>query len=190
MVGALDKLTIDCLLGLSSFGKTLSKQNVLDQWQNNTSTHSSECNESFVLTRRQIVLEEAQKHADEVVDRENTLAFSNLSKRETKKEVLKEGVLPTLFGEPEQGEIDEDSPKGVVEELGMENLLFNILDRNRGHVIEDQRADVTLDKAHSKELQKARSHTGHHLIRVMLDIPSQYMHYCLVLLCEVYCVIV
>ena len=25
---------------------------------------------------------------------------------------------------------------------------------------------------------------------VMLDIPSQYMHYCLVLLCEVYCVIV
>ena len=26
--------------------------------------------------------------------------------------------------------------------------------------------------------------------RVMLDIPSQYMHYCLVLLCEVYCVIV
>ena len=26
--------------------------------------------------------------------------------------------------------------------------------------------------------------------RVMLDIPSQYMHYCLVLLCEVYCAIV
>ena len=28
------------------------------------------------------------------------------------------------------------------------------------------------------------------LVRVMLDIPSQYMHYCLVLFCEVYCVIV
>ena len=27
-------------------------------------------------------------------------------------------------------------------------------------------------------------------IVVMLDMPSQYMHYCLVLLCEVYCVIV
>ena len=25
---------------------------------------------------------------------------------------------------------------------------------------------------------------------VMLDIPSQYTHYCLVILCEVYCVIV
>ena len=104
------------------------------------------------LIRQQKVLEEAQKQADEVVDRENALAFSNLSKRETKKEVLKEGVLPTLFGEPEQGEIDEDSPKGVVEELGMENLLFDILDRNRGQVIEDQQADVTLDKARSKTL--------------------------------------
>ena len=159
-------------------------------WINGRTIHQLIAQNAMKLIRRQKVLEEAQKQADEVVDRENTLAFSNLSKRETKKEVLKEGVLPTLFGEPEQGEIDEDSPKGVVEELGMENLLFNILDRNRGHVIEDQRADVTLDKAHSKELQKARSHTGHHLIRVMLDIPSQYMHYCLVLLCEVYCVIV
>ena len=121
MVGALDKLTIDCLLGLSSFGKTLSKQNVLDQWQNNTSTHSSECNEAFVLTRRQEVLEEAQKQVDEVVDHKNTLAVKNLSKKETKKEVLKEGVLPTPFGEPERGEIDENSPKEVVEELGMKN---------------------------------------------------------------------
>ena len=105
-----------------------------------------------MLTRRQIVLEEAQKHADEVVDRENALAVRNLSKKETKKEVLKEGVLQTLFGQPEQGQIDEDSPKGVVEESGMENLLFDILDRNRGQVIEDQQADVTLDKARSKTL--------------------------------------
>ena len=154
MVGALDKLPVDCLLGRSSFGKTLSKQNVLDQWQNNTSTLSSECNEAFVLTRQQKVLEEAQKQADEVVDRENALAVRNLFKKETKKEVLTEGVLPTLFEEPERGEIDEESPKGVVEESGMENLLLNILDRNRGQVIEDQRADVTLDKALSKALQK------------------------------------
>lgn len=31
LIGALDKLPVDCLLGRSSFGKTLSKQNVLDQ---------------------------------------------------------------------------------------------------------------------------------------------------------------
>ena len=155
MVGALDKLPVDCLLGRSSFGKTLCKQNVLDQWQNNTSTLSSECNEAFVLTRQQKVLEEAQKQTDEVVDRENALAVRNLSKKETKKEVLKEGVLPTLFEEPERGEIDEESPKGVGEESGMENLLLNILDRNRSQVIEDQQADMTLDKALSKTLQKA-----------------------------------
>ena len=132
LVGALDKLPVHCLLGRSSFGKTLSKQNVLDQWQNNTSTLSSECNEAFVLTRQQKVLEEAQKQADEVVDRENALAVRNLSKQETKKEVLKDGVLPTLFEEPQRGDIDEESRKGVVEESGMENLLLNILDRNRG----------------------------------------------------------
>ena len=84
-----------------------------------------------MLTRQQKVLEETQKQADEVVDRENALAVRNLSQKETKKEVLKDGVLPTLF-EPERGEIDEESPKGLVEESGMENLLLNILDRNRG----------------------------------------------------------
>ena len=72
------------------------------------------------------------------MDRENALAVRNLSKKETKKEGLKEGVLPTLFEEQERGEIDEESPKGVVEESGMENFLLNILDRNRGQVIEDQ----------------------------------------------------
>ena len=83
LVGALDKLPVDCLLGRSSFGKTLSKQNVLDQWENNTSIHSLESNEAFVLTRRQKVLEQAQKQADEVVDRENALAVRNLSQIET-----------------------------------------------------------------------------------------------------------
>ena len=28
------------------------------------------------------------------------------------------------------------------------------------------------------------------ILGMMLDIPSQYMHYCVVILCEVYCVIV
>ena len=135
LVGVLDKLPVDCLLGRSSFGKTLSKQNVLDQWENNTSIQGLESNEAFVLTRRQKVLEQAQKQADEVVDRENALEVRNLSKKETKNEGLKQGVLPTLFEEPERGEIDEESPKGLFEESGMENLLLNILDRNRGQVI-------------------------------------------------------
>lgn len=64
-------------------------------------------------------------------------------KKKTKKEGLKESVLLTLFAEQERAEIDEESPKGVVGELGMENLLLTILDRNRGQVIEDHRSDVT-----------------------------------------------
>lgn len=175
LVGALDKLPVDCLLGRSSFGKTLTKQNVLDQWENSTSTHSSECNEAFVLTRRQKVLEEAQKQADEVVDRENALAVRNLSKKETKKEGLREGVLPTLFEEQERGEIDEESPKGVVEESGMENLLLNILDRNRGQVIEDQRADVTLDKARNKALQKASEEGDSYFIEKDLLMHRKFL---------------
>ena len=86
LVRALDKLLVDCLLGRSSFGKPLSKQNVLDQWENNTSNHRSECNEAFVLTRWQEVIEEDQKQADEVVDRENALAVRNLSKKRGKEE--------------------------------------------------------------------------------------------------------
>ena len=142
LVGALDKLPVDCLLDRSSFGKTLSKQNVLDQWENNTSIHSLESNEAFALTRRQKVLQQAQKQADEVVDRENALAVRNLSKKETKNEGLKQGVLPTLFEEPERGEIDEESPKGLFEESGIENLLLNILNRNTGQVIEAYRNEI------------------------------------------------
>ena len=37
LVGVLDKLPVDCLLGRSSFGQTLSKENVLKQWEQNVS---------------------------------------------------------------------------------------------------------------------------------------------------------
>ena len=33
LVGVLDKLPVDCLLGRSSFGQTLTKENVLKQWE-------------------------------------------------------------------------------------------------------------------------------------------------------------
>lgn len=33
LVGVMEKLPFDCLLGCSSFGQTLSCQNVLDQWE-------------------------------------------------------------------------------------------------------------------------------------------------------------
>lgn len=60
LVGVLNKLPVDCLLGRSSFGKTLSRQNILDQWEENVSADEIFEQEAFVMTRRQRALEEAQ----------------------------------------------------------------------------------------------------------------------------------
>ena len=35
LVGVLDRLPVDCLLGRSSFGQALSRENVLEQWERN-----------------------------------------------------------------------------------------------------------------------------------------------------------
>ncbi|CAH3187128.1 unnamed protein product, partial [Porites lobata] len=97
LVGVLDKLPVDCLLGRSSFGKTLSRQNILDQWKENVSAADASGQEAFVVTRRQRALEEAQLRADELSDRESSIAVKSLSKKETKREGAEEGDLQTLF---------------------------------------------------------------------------------------------
>ena len=51
LVGVLDKLPVDCLLGRSSFGKTLSRQNILEQWEENVSAADAGGQEAFVVTR-------------------------------------------------------------------------------------------------------------------------------------------
>ena len=50
LVGVLDKLPVDCLLGRSSFGKTLSRQNILDQWEENVPAADASGQEAFVVT--------------------------------------------------------------------------------------------------------------------------------------------
>ncbi|KAK3741200.1 hypothetical protein QZH41_000906 [Actinostola sp. cb2023] len=100
MVGVTDKLPVDCLLGHSSYGKSLAKQNILDQWEKNVPSDSSGNrsveDEAFVLTRRQ-ALEIAQQRADDLIDRENELSLKSLAKPDTKSEELKEGDLAALF---------------------------------------------------------------------------------------------
>jgi len=86
LVGVLDRLPVDCLLGRSSFGRTLSRQSVLDQWERNALADDTGGDDAFVMTRRQKALEEAQLKADELIDRENSLAVKSLSKKETKPE--------------------------------------------------------------------------------------------------------
>ena len=98
LVGVLSKLPVDCLLGRSSFGQTLSRDDVLRQWEKNVSVDGSKGVEAFVLTRRQKALEEAQQRADSLVDRENALALKNLSKRESKKMVLMKATCEYFLG--------------------------------------------------------------------------------------------
>ena len=85
-LGVLDKLSIDCLLGRSSFGQTLSEENLLKQWEQNVSDYDCKINEAFVLTRGQKVLVDAQRRADALTDRENSLAVETLSKKEPRQE--------------------------------------------------------------------------------------------------------
>ena len=139
-------LPVDCLLDRSSFGKTLSRQNILEQWEENVSAAVAGGQEAFVVTRRQRALEETQLRADD-----------SLSKKETKRESPEEGDLQTLF----QGKIPEEKDKEnsenviVVTEPENDNFPVNILDRNRNQLIVDQTFDVTLEKIRRKAFQKA-----------------------------------
>ena len=51
LAGVLDKLPVHCLLGRSSFGKMLSKQSILDQWEENVLAAEAGGQEAFVVTR-------------------------------------------------------------------------------------------------------------------------------------------
>ena len=70
-----------------------------------------------------------------------------MSKKETKKNGLMEGELPTLFEDKEPVEtVEENTECETEQESGMDNLAFNILDRDRSQLIKDQEMDVTLVK--------------------------------------------
>ena len=101
LVGVLEKLPVDCLLSRSSFGQTLSKKNVLDQWERNILGCDRGADVAFILTQWQKALEDAQKRSDKMVDQENLVALKNLSKKETKKNSLIEGELSMLFEDRE-----------------------------------------------------------------------------------------
>lgn len=83
-----------------------------------------------------------------MVNRENTLALKSLSKKEPKRDGLKEGNLRTLFEDKEvdgdMGEKNSDGDSDV--DIGEGKLRPNILDRNKNQLIEDQQSDVTLYK--------------------------------------------
>ncbi|KAK3719590.1 hypothetical protein QZH41_004747 [Actinostola sp. cb2023] len=155
MVGVTDKLPVDCLLGRSSYGKSLAKQNILDQWEKNVPSDSSGNrsveDEAFVLTRRQ-ALEIAQQRADDLIDRENELSLKSLAKPDTKSEGLKEGDLAALF--EDEGKPDLTSCESFGKETPVSEVPSNILDRTRTQLISDQKSDVTLEKVRKRALEK------------------------------------
>ena len=151
LVGVLDILPVDCPLGRSSYGQTLSREEVLDQWERNVPAPEGDNHEAFVLTRRQKALELAQKRSDELIDRENLVAVKSLSKRE-EKGALEEGDLPLLFKE-ECATVQPEDKTLVVEgktPMLSDNRQVNILDRNSSQLALDQKSDVTLEKAHKE----------------------------------------
>jgi len=46
LVGVIENLPVDCLLGRSSYGRVITRQNLLNQW--------GDCDQAFVVTRNQI----------------------------------------------------------------------------------------------------------------------------------------
>ena len=156
LVGVLDTLPVDCLLGRSSFGKTLSKQDILDQWEKNLSVEDDSGHEAFVMTRRQRALENAQMRADELIGRESSLAVKSLSKKEAKPDAPETGDLQLLFQGNIHEDIGKDSESNVqVTESFKDNPPPNILDRNRNQLILDQKSDVTLEKIYSEATEMA-----------------------------------
>ena len=156
LVGVLGKLPVDCLLGRSSFGQTLSKENVLNQRERNVSGYDSKTNEAFVLNRGQKALVDAQRRADALIDRENLSAVETLSKKEPRQDELKQGDLPTLFGNGKPEETSDESLVCNTEIASTRNEPpINILDRNKSQLAAYQYADVTLDRVRRGASEKA-----------------------------------
>ena len=139
--GVLDTLPVDCLLGRSSFRKTLSKQDILDQWEKNLSVEDDRGHDAFVMTRRQRALEDAQTGADDLIDRESSPEIGDLQS-------LFEGNIHEDIGKDSEGNTQ-------VTECFKDKHPPNILDINRNQLILDQKSDVTLEKISSEATEMA-----------------------------------
>ena len=68
-VGVLDELPVDCLLGRSSYSKTLTRKDLLEAWEKMSEmTELVEEDRAFVMTRKQALLKTAQERADLLIE--------------------------------------------------------------------------------------------------------------------------
>jgi hypothetical protein len=81
LVGVMQNLPFDCLLGLSSFGRTLTKKSLLEQWDQcvgGPQLQDIDNEHAFVITRRQMALRNAQARLDNLLDKQNQLTGKSL----------------------------------------------------------------------------------------------------------------
>ncbi|RUA04454.1 MAG: hypothetical protein DSY43_06235 [Gammaproteobacteria bacterium] len=159
LVGVMAKLPVDCLLGCSSYGQTLSQDDLIQHWEHIIKIADSptvmENDTAYVTTRRQALLKAAQERADRLLDRENVLAAKTLAfpERNRKPPPVIEPQLQTVF-EGQQLKDLEQRNEEVIPDTSVisnvnepdENDLTNIWDRDRQQVINDQQVDVTLSE--------------------------------------------
>ena len=83
LVGVVHNLTVDCLLGGSSFGLSLTKEDLLKKWDQCIEYPCKPGDltkgQAFVLTRRQVaLLQNAQTLLDRRIDEQNQVAVKKL----------------------------------------------------------------------------------------------------------------
>ena len=159
LVGVMENLPVDCLLGRWSYGRSITKQDLLDHWEyivDGNSSQPEHKGQAFVITRRQASLHSAQKHLDDLIDRQNKTVLKAKT-IETKNEIPPfEGYnLNLLFNDNGTIEVSEESmsctdlvpvEKNVDNNAGNKDLraIPYFLSRTRCQFIADQNSDVTL----------------------------------------------
>ena len=99
---------------------------------------------------------DAQRRADALIDRENSLAVETLSKKEPRQDELKQGDLSTLFGDGKPEETSDESLVSNMEVASTRNEPpVNIVNSNKSQLAADQNADVTLDRVRRGASEKA-----------------------------------
>ena len=95
------------------------------------------------MTLRQKTPKDAQRRADALIERENSLAVKSLLKKPLKENGLEQGKLRILFGDKELEENEEKSLNSHTEvAIGKNELPINILDRDRNQLTENEMSDV------------------------------------------------
>jgi hypothetical protein len=151
LVGVMHNLPVDCLLGRSSFGLSLTKEDLLKQWDQCVRYSCQPGNlaegQAFVLTRRQVALQQAQTQLDQRIDKQNQMIVEKLQWNENQgnNESVDDYNLNELFEtEPNLNEHNEEPNKECKAPTETIEGKHNILNRDRAQLIQDQAKDVTL----------------------------------------------